>query len=65
LPVAEHVRLVVYDVRGREVARLVDGQEAAGEHRVSWAAGTVPSGLYVYCLETGTRTVSRTMMRVR
>ena len=65
LPVAEHVRLVVYDVRGREVARLVDGQEAAGEHRVSWVAGTVPSGLYVYRLEASARTVSRTMMRVR
>jgi len=65
LPVAGHVRLLVYDVQGREVARLVDGQEAAGEHRVSWSAGTLPSGLYVYRLEAGSHTVSRTMMLVR
>jgi hypothetical protein len=30
------VRLAVYDVRGREVARLVDGPLAAGDHEVEW-----------------------------
>jgi len=65
LPKSEPVRLVVYDVQGREVVRLVDGSQAAGEHRVSWAAGTLPSGLYVYRLEAGSATETRTMMLVR
>ena len=32
LPVAGHVKLVVYDLLGREVAVLADGQFAAGEY---------------------------------
>jgi hypothetical protein len=45
------VRLALYDVRGREVARLVDGETAAGAHARSWdgrdAQGrAVPGGVY-------------------
>ena len=31
------VLLTVHDVLGREVARLVNGREAAGIHEVTWA----------------------------
>ncbi len=31
-----HVKLVVYDMLGREVARLADEQMAAGYHAVTW-----------------------------
>jgi flagellar hook assembly protein FlgD len=30
------VALSVYDLMGREVRRLVDGSEPAGQHRVVW-----------------------------
>jgi hypothetical protein len=45
------VRLALYDVRGREVARLVDGETPAGAHARSWngrdfAGRTVPGGVY-------------------
>lgn len=65
LPQAGHVRLVIYDVQGREVARLVDGEKGAGEHRVPWVAEGLPSGLYVYRLEAGETAETRTMMLVR
>ena len=45
------VALTVYDVRGREVAALVDGVLPAGEHRVAWDATAtgrrLPAGVYV------------------
>jgi hypothetical protein len=41
------VDLRVYDVLGREVARLVDGPQAAGTHTVHWNAGSIPSGTYI------------------
>jgi len=52
LPRATAVRLVVYDIQGREVARLVDGDWPAGYHRVVWdgrdATGReMPTGLYI------------------
>jgi hypothetical protein len=51
LPERGHVRLAVYDVAGRQVAVLRDGEEDAGPHMVNWdgrgARGTrLPAGAY-------------------
>ena len=48
--VAGAVRLVVYNPRGQEVARLAEGQFEAGTHAVTWDASDQPSGLYIYRL---------------
>ena len=47
LPEASHGVIEVFDVLGREVVRLVDG-EAAGHHSVVFEAGRLASGIYVY-----------------
>lgn len=36
LPRATHVRLSVHDLAGREIARLQDGTQEAGEHVATW-----------------------------
>ena len=46
LPEAADVRLIVYNVMGREVARLAEGHFAAGRHRVTFSASSLPSGVY-------------------
>ena len=46
------VRLTVYDMLGREVRRLVDEFRAAGSHEVTFDAQGLPSGTYLYRLET-------------
>lgn len=51
LPETSRVRLVIYDVQGREVARLVEGAQAAGYHEAAWEAPGYASGLYLYRLE--------------
>lgn len=58
LPSAAHVLLSVYDVEGRCVRRLVDGDLAGGPYRVMWLGvdenGIVlPSGVYVVRMEAG------------
>lgn len=58
LPEEAHVKLFVYDMLGREVAMLVEGQIEAGVHEVVWngrnAVGSmVASGVYLYRLEAG------------
>jgi hypothetical protein len=53
LPEAAPVHLVVYDVLGREVARLVDGPVAAGRHRAVFDGSGLPSGVYVVRLVAG------------
>jgi hypothetical protein len=49
---AQAVTIRVYDVVGRVVATLVDGHVAAGQHDVTFEAGALPSGVYVYRLTT-------------
>lgn len=47
-----HVRLLLYDVLGNEVSRLVDAEQQAGNHRVDFSGDGLPSGVYFYQLET-------------
>ncbi len=65
LPEAQHVRLVVYDVTGREIARLVDALLPAGTHRVSFDATHLPSGVYLYRLTAGSFDQARRMMLLK
>ncbi|HLP17785.1 MAG TPA: S8 family peptidase [Bacteroidota bacterium] len=53
LPVASRVRLVVYDVLGRETAVLIDRMIEAGAHTTEWNASQYPSGVYFFRLEAG------------
>ncbi len=46
LPHREHVTLKVFDVLGREVATLLDGELSPGEHSVLWNASDLSSGVY-------------------
>lgn len=62
---AGHVRLAVYDLLGREVARLVDESLSAGRHEVTFNAAGLPTGLYVYRIEAGRHTQSRRMVLVK
>jgi len=57
LPVNSQVTLKVYDMLGKEVATLVNGEMKAGSYTVTFntAAGThtLSSGVYVYRLQAG------------
>ncbi len=52
LPATSRVELKVFDILGRDVATLVNGEQAAGGHSVRWDAGGYPSGVYFYRLTT-------------
>ena len=65
LPVASDVRLTVFDLLGREVTHLVDGQRAAGLHDVAWDASGVASGVYFYRLSTPAGTLQHSMILIR
>ena len=66
---AGRASLVIYDVAGRRVRMLLDGESAAGLHEVRWDraaddGGRVPAGVYFYRLSAGGRDVSRRMVVV-
>ncbi|MFA3783589.1 T9SS type A sorting domain-containing protein [Melioribacteraceae bacterium 4301-Me] len=48
LPAAAHVILIVYDILGKEVRRLVDDNKSPGSYSVNFNADGLPSGVYFY-----------------
>jgi hypothetical protein len=52
LPAPNQVRLVVYDITGREVAMLLNEIQNAGTHRVLFDAKHLSSGVYILALYT-------------
>ena len=62
---AEHATLVVHDVLGREVARVVDAVLPAGHHTVPLSADALSSGTYFYTLRAGGYVQTRQMTVVR
>jgi YVTN family beta-propeller protein len=66
----DHVRLAVYDLRGRLVRVLADEHLGAGQHERVWAGRDargqrVPSGNYLYRLVTGDEVQTREMTLVK
>jgi hypothetical protein len=65
LPVASEVKLVVYDMLGREVAKLMEGVEEPGYKSVEWNAGAVASGVYFYRLTAADFAQTRKLLVLR
>ncbi len=65
IPVPGLVKLGVYDLAGREVARLINGQGTAGEHSLTIDAENWASGVYIAKLEAAgaVRTAKLVLMR--
>jgi hypothetical protein len=61
---AEPVRLVVYDVRGEEVALLANGALAAGAHERQLDGSRLSSGVYYSRLQVGGVCETRKMIRI-
>ena len=55
------VRLSVYDIRGREVAVLVDGFQSAGNQTVKFSGDDLTSGIYFYRLQTANEVITKKM----
>ncbi|MFQ5651033.1 MAG: T9SS type A sorting domain-containing protein [bacterium] len=65
LPQREHVTLKVFDVLGREVARLLDEALPAGEHSVVFTAKALTSGVYFFRIRAGQFTQMRKAILMR
>jgi hypothetical protein len=59
------VKVIVYDLLGKETAVLVDEVQNAGEYTVRFNAAGLASGLYIYSLQAGTTTEMKKMMLLK
>jgi len=53
------VSLVVFDLAGRQVDRLVSGERGAGRHVITWQPRGLSSGTYVYRLQANGVEITR------
>ena len=70
LPSRSDVSVVVYDLRGRVVATLLEGERAAGAHEVRWGGRDddgreVPSGIYFVRLRSARESATRKVVLLR
>lgn len=66
LPANSRVNLEVFDIAGRKIAALVDGEmKTAGTHQVTFDASGLASGMYFYRLQTAGQSLTQKMMLVK
>ena len=59
------VKLIVFDVLGREISTLVNEKLTPGTYQVEWDGSNYPSGMYFYKLITENYTETRKMVLVK
>ena len=52
---AADVKLIVYDILGREIKTLVNEKQQAGNYEVNFNASGLASGMYIYRIEVGNK----------
>lgn len=62
---ANHISLTVCTVSGRKLHTLVSGYHEAGSYEVTWDGSKLAPGYYLYKLDAGTFTETRTAKLVR
>jgi hypothetical protein len=65
LPVGSDVRLVVYDLLGRDVAQLVNERKPAGSHSVNFDGAGLSTGVYICRLTAGRDVETIKMVLIR
>lgn len=65
IPRQENVSIKVYDVKGNEVATLINQRQNAGNYNIEWDGEGFASGVYYYKLTAGDFVETKKMMLVK
>ncbi|MGE5498588.1 MAG: CHRD domain-containing protein, partial [Syntrophothermus sp.] len=65
IPEFSQVELTVFNVIGEKLATLVKKEMSAGNYEVQFDASRLPSGMYIYRLQTGRYVSERKMMLIK
>ena len=65
LPKESNTTLTIYNLLGREVAKLVNRVQPAGVYSVKWNASNVSTGVYFYKLQSGDFLQTRKMLLLK
>jgi len=56
------VKLIVFDILGREVETLVNEFQKAGTYEINFDAGKLPSGIYFYTMDVDNKRIDTKKM---
>jgi len=62
---SKHIKLVVYNILGKEIATLVNEKQSPGTYEVNWDASAFPSGVYFYKLTAGDYTETKKALLIK
>jgi hypothetical protein len=65
IPEKTNVKLVIYDILGREVETLIDKELEPGKYKINFTATNLPSGVYFYTLKTPKFTKTNKMLLIK
>lgn len=65
IPVSEDVKLMIYDMSGKEIIKLTDRRLEAGNYSIKFDGAGLPSGVYFYKLQTEKFTDVKKMMLIK
>ena len=65
IPVDSEVSLSIYNLQGRQVSTLIDGNMEAGYHSVVWNADAQASGVYFVKMVAGEFVITQKLMLVK
>jgi hypothetical protein len=65
VPVSGFVKLSIFDMLGREIAVLVNGNVQAGKHRVTFDASSFTAGVYFYRMQAGAFVETKKLVLLR
>ena len=65
LPKAGDVSLIIYDILGREIKKLVSANQQPGRYEVQFNASSLASGVYIYQLRTENYVDTKKMILLR
>lgn len=65
IPITQRVTLKIHDLLGREITTLVNETLSAGSYSVGFNGRNLPSGVYLYSLNTGSIVQTRKMILLK
>ncbi len=65
LPGSGRLTIKLFDVLGREIETIVDGNYEAGNHSIEFDGSKLTSGIYIYELRTGSYRANKKMMIIK
>lgn len=58
-------QLIVYDIQGHEIKKIVNQIKSAGKHETSWSAAGLPSGTYILVLRSDNYIASKKLILLK